>query len=235
MHLPKHPVKRSKDFFKLVRHTPEGEVFISALIVLSFILTILLASLFFFSERSHTIAKVFVLNAFGGRGPAVGLCLWDNWPSLYAFGYNMLLELFNTFLSYSLFVLSVNHYLEYPWLIRFRNRIEKVAIRFEHLIHRYGAIGVFLFVSIPLPMTGPVIGSIMAYFMRFSVRKTMAIVIPGCTVAITAWVFFFNAISGNRQLFIIVMVSFIVIAIIGTLKALPSLIRGGKGESEKQA
>jgi uncharacterized membrane protein len=234
MHIPHHPVQKSKNFLKLVEHTPEGRVFIAFLITASVTIILNLIVLIINQDAGKTMLKVLVVNSMGGRGPAVGLGLMGGLSPLATFAYNMLLELLNLFFAYSLFALSINHYLEFSWLIKIRTKIEQSAHKYEHIISKYGALGVFLFVSLPLPMTGPVMGSVIAHFLRFSTKKIMLIVIPGCIVALASWVAFLTYLSSHKQAFRIFLVIFLIITIVGVLRILPVLIKKSIAIPEKK-
>ncbi len=219
---------RNKNFLFLVRTTPEGRLLLAFFGVAFILIAMLVYNIIYDPVTAAVMSEIVTVNSMGGRGPAVGLCFYAGWAAWQAYLYNVLLETANLFLIYSLFTLSVHHYLEFQWLTRLRNNAEKTAHRFEHWISRYGFWGVMVFVAIPLPFTGPVIGSIIAYFLKFSVKKTLLATIPGFMLSIGVWVLFFNKLQENRTAFMTVFIALIVITLFGLVKILYTMLSGKK-------
>jgi uncharacterized membrane protein len=145
----------------------------------------------------ETLLGAFVAHAFGGRAAGVGLCiaLGINLPITVL--YNLFLEILIVFFTFSLFLISVNHYLNIKFLNKALKNAEKNAHKYKHLISKYGVLGVFVFVLIPLPVTGPVIGSIIAHFLKFSLKKNFLTVFSGTLLAIFLWALFFDYLSSH--------------------------------------
>ncbi len=72
-------------------------------------------------------------------------------------------------------------------LIRDKKKEEQIKEMFEERIHRYGIPGLLLFVCIPFWMTGPVIGSVIGFFLGLRPWVNMFVVLSGTTVASLGW------------------------------------------------
>jgi len=148
-------------------------------------------------KLAQTLVGAFFANAFGGRAAGVGLCIAFKMKPLETIGYNLFFEMLIVFFCYSLFLLSVDHYIKSRFLNKALLNAEKNALKYQDMISRYGWLGVFLFVMIPLPATGPVAGSIIAYFLNFSISRNFICVLSGTLVAIVAWTVFFDFLSSH--------------------------------------
>jgi len=145
----------------------------------------------------RTLLGAFVASALGGRAAGVGLCIAFDMNIFTTILYNIFIEVLVVCFSYAFFLLSINHYLHFRWLKKAIINAENNALKYSNVISRYGWIGIFMFVMIPLPVTGPVVGSIIAYFMNFNLKKNFFTVFSGTLVAIIVWSVFFDFISDH--------------------------------------
>ena len=75
-------------------------------------------------------------------------------------------------------------FLKMNWYSRFFNRfIERARNKLHEKIERWGWLGIAVFVAIPLPVTGAWTGTLGAWVLGLSKRKTMLAVIIGVIVA----------------------------------------------------
>ncbi len=145
----------------------------------------------------RTLLGAFFAHIFGGRAAGVGLCIAFDMNIFKTISYNMFIEVLIVLFSYAFFLLSLDHYFNLKHLNKALKNAEKNALKYRHVISRYGWIGIFMFVMIPLPVTGPVVGSFIAYFLNFNLKKNFIAVFSGTLVAIIAWSFFFNFLSDH--------------------------------------
>lgn len=109
---------------------------------------------------------------------------------------NMLIESIQVLVVYPLFVLSWRHLLEIRALKSFMARIEKVAEARRGILRSYGMVGLFIFVFIPFWMTGPVVGSVMGFFIGLRPWVNMVIVLSATYIAIGVWAVMLHGLSG---------------------------------------
>jgi uncharacterized membrane protein len=144
----------------------------------------------------RTLLGAFVAHTLGGRAAGVGLCIAFNINIYVTILYNMFLEVLIVCFSFSLFLFSFNNqYFRLGFLQKAIKNSERSARKYEEVISRYGWIGIFIFVMVPLPVTGPVVGSFIAYFLCFSLKRNFISVFSGTFIAIVLWSIFFTFLS----------------------------------------
>jgi len=176
-----------------------GKLFIMS--VLLFVLFLAGLGYAFYMDRTlgQTLLGAFFAHALGGRAAGVGLCVAFKMNILVNIFYNMFLEVLIVCFSYSLFSLSMNHYFKSRFLNKALLNAEKNALKYQDVLSRYGWMGVFVFVMIPLPATGPVVGSIIAYFLNFDLKRNFLCIFSGTFVAIVIWTVFFDFLSEHMS------------------------------------
>ena len=163
---------------------------------------------------SRTLGLVFVAHTFGGRAAGIGLCIIAELNSLVTVLYNFYLEVLIVCWTYSLFVLSINNYIKFRGLRLYSLRLERKARRHKDKIANYGWIGLFLFVMVPFPATGPVIGSIIGYLLKFRLWRNFSATFLGTLSAIVIWFVFFDFLEQHLHMIRFVFGGIIVIAVL---------------------
>ena len=198
----------------------EGRVFLSGLL---FSLIFLLLTVYYLAvdiRTGQTLLLAFVAHILGGRAAGIGLCIAFGFSSWVTIAYNMFLEVLIVCFCYSLFVLSFKNYLNCKWLTIASQNAEKQALKHKKVVSRYGWLGIFSFVMIPLPITGPAAGSIIAYFLKFSIKRNFAAVFSGTLTSIVIWTYFFDYIDSHIASFKYVVVVVLLIILIYYFKTL---------------
>ncbi len=89
------------------------------------------------------------------------------------------------------------------------------------LIRRYGPIGLFAFVLLPFPMTGPVVGCAIGFLLRMPVWLNMTMVLSAVYVAVFLRTFLFQRlhswVSAYSPMAALIMVIVIVVVVFGRL------------------
>ncbi len=198
----------------------EGRVFLAGLLF-SVLFIILTAYYLTIDIRTgQTLLLAFVAHTLGGRAAGIGLCIAFGFSSWVTIAYNMFLEVLIVFFCYSLFVLSFKNYLNCKWLTIASRNAEKQALKHKDVVARYGWMGIFAFVMIPLPITGPAAGSIIAYFLKFTIKRNFAAVFTGTLASIIIWTYFFDYLDSHITSFKYVVVVGLLIVIIYYFKTL---------------
>ncbi|MBL8026236.1 MAG: small multi-drug export protein [Fibrobacteres bacterium] len=194
-------MKRLLTIYKKLRALPEGRVLLAFFVLLILSFSIIALGFVQSARTGEALTGVLLFNTFGGRAAAIALCVKENLSFWQTVSYNMLLETLNLFFMYALFVLSYNQAIQIEKfrflrvLKRANENIGKGAEKYRSRIEKFGWIGLFVFVMIPLPVTGPVVGSISGYLMRMSIRKNFSAVIGGCFVSVVIWTKFLHHIQ----------------------------------------
>ncbi|MEA1923040.1 MAG: small multi-drug export protein [Pseudomonadota bacterium] len=219
---PEDKVSDHKDGHRIALYrSGEGRVFLAGLL---FSLIFLLSTTYYLAidiRTGQTLLLAFVAHTLGGRAAGIGFCIAFGFSGWVTIAYNMFLEVLIVCYCYSLFVLSFKNYLKCKWLTIASRNAEKQALKHKDVVARYGWLGIFAFVMIPLPITGPAAGSIIAYFLKFSIKRNFAAVFAGTLASIVIWTYFFDYLDSHIASFkyaVIVVLLIIVIYYFKTLK-----------------
>ena len=162
-------------------------------VFLSLLLIIMIA---FYAVTDFPTAKtlifVFLAHTFGGRAAGIGMCILNDFGALPTIFYNFYIEVLIVCFTYVGFVLSTTNYVRTEWVVNFMSRLAWKAIEQKEKIEPYGWIGIFLFVMAPLPVTGPVVGSIIGYMLRLSLVRNFSATFLGTLTAIIIWFYGFD-------------------------------------------
>ncbi len=172
-------------------------------------------------KMAETLAMAFVAHTFGGRAAGIGLCIMHEFSFFYTVFYNFYLEVLIVCFTYSVFVLSINNYVKLRSVKFYALRLERKARVHKDLIRKYGWIGLFLFVMTPLPVTGPVIGSIIGYLLHFRTLKNFSAVLLGTMAAILLWSGFFDYLEQHLhivQYILLAIVAFVLFSYFKSIK-----------------
>ncbi len=87
----------------------------------------------------------------------------------------------------AVFGLSCRKVFHLPFLQKRFHSIQSDAKRQKKAWARFGVPGIFVFVFIPIPMTGPVVGSLLARFVGLRLWGSVATVVTASIASIAAW------------------------------------------------
>ncbi len=209
-------------------NTTEGRIFLAG-IVLSVLLLMVVG---YFAVVDMKIAKVLVLiflaHTLGGRAAGIGLCIMNNFGPLITICYNFYLEVLIVCFTYSIFVLSVNNYIQIPWLLKMMEKISNNALEQKDKIAAYGWIGIFLFVMAPFFMTGPMIGSIIGYMIRIPLVKNLSATFGGTLTAIIIWFFCFDFMNHQFHVIQYIFAAIVIIVVLSKYKTIKDFLFGIK-------
>lgn len=215
-------IENDHDFFnQMKRRTVDNSIEWSILIASILMSLMFLGALVYYlitdPSLSKTLGLVFIAHTFGGRAAGIGLCIMAELAPWVTVLYNFFLEILIVCWVYSLFVLSINNYLKFRGLRLFSLRLERKARKHKDKIANYGWIGIFLFVMAPFPATGPVIGSIVGYLLKFPVWRNFSAALFGTLTAIVVWFFFFDFLEQNLHVIRFVFGGIIGVAVLSYL------------------
>lgn len=111
-----------------------------------------------------------------------------------------LIALFANLLVFPLFYRVIeffnNHFLKSKW---YRKAAIYLSLRARRktgaVVQKYGAIGLMIFVMIPLPFTGAYIGTIAAYIFKINYKKALLAINIGVLIALTFIILIWPLIS----------------------------------------
>lgn len=177
-------------------------------------------------EMSKTLGLVFVAHTFGGRAAGIGLCILHGLNFYITIIYNFFLEVLIVFFCYSLFVLSITNHIKLRGVKLFALRLERKARKHKEKIANYGWIGLFFFVMAPLPVTGPVMGAIIGFLLKFKIWRNFSATLLGTFFAIVIWTFFFDFLEQHLSIIRYVFLTIVAIVALSYLQTIVQVIRG---------
>jgi len=169
---------------------------------------------------SRVLALVFAAHTFGGRAAGISLCTLNGVSVFWTILYNFYLEVLIVCFTYSLFVLSISNHIKLRGVKLFALRLERKARKYKEKISKYGWIGLFLFVMTPLPVTGPVIGSIIGYLLKMKFVKNFSAILLGTLAAIVVWTLFFDFLEQHLHVIRYVIAGIIVIILLSYINTI---------------
>ena len=206
-------------------HTAEGRI----LILGFFLAAIYLALMGVFIGLEPDTAKVMILvlmaHCVGSRAGGIGICILNGFNPLTTIAYNFYVETLIVCFTYSGFVLSTTNYLKVEWIRRFMSNLALKALEKKEKIQRWGWIGIFSFVMAPLPVTGPVVGSIIGYMLRMKLFSNFTATALGTLSATVIWCFGFDYLQQEFQMIQYVFGVIVVMVLIPYIRPIRRFIR----------
>ncbi len=174
-------------------------------------------------KKAQILTAAFVTHSFGGRAAGVGLCIMAGFTPYLNILYNMYLEVMIVCFIYFLFVYSITNHIRKAWVLNFTANLKETADKNKEKIARYGWFGLFLFVMVPLPFTGPVMGAIIGYLLRMKLFRNFSAVFLGTFSAIVMWVICFEFLEKHLHMIQYFLVAILVIVLFFHFRTLETL------------
>ncbi len=136
-----------------------------------------------------------VAEVTAGRESAIALSLglglpwWITWPLL------AWQDLAIAAIVYPIFRKTLDHYHDSEnRLMRRIRELESAADRHQHWVHRWGPVGLFVFLIVPFLVNGPVIALVVGRLGGLHLRDMVGAVVAGVVVGTGMWVLGFDAL-----------------------------------------
>ena len=91
-------------------------------------------------------------------------------------------------LVYSLWLLLCQRLERFPLLARLRQKVE----RSRSLRSRWNLLGIAIFIWVPFPMTGAVVGALLAHFEGYPPRQVLPVALGSMTAGVVSWTLAFE-------------------------------------------
>ena len=201
---------------------PEGRIFVLGLIIGTLFLCWLGLSRFWLPGKTHLLFAMASICIMFGRIAGMYFGLTAGLPHLVIVTINVFIDTLWVLLLYPLVILSMKNLMIFKIFEKNIERIINVAKSNQAKIKRYGIPGLFFFVLCPLPMTGPVVGGAIGYFMGLRPWVNMAIVLSAAYTMITIWAFILPEIHQRMEahspaISVIFLIVLVVLVLIGRL------------------
>jgi uncharacterized membrane protein len=209
-------------------YTTEGRIFFTGLMLALLLLIIIGHFATIDIETAKTLTLTFFAHTFGGRAAGIGLCIMNGFGATATILYNFYLEVLIVCFTYSLFVLTTNNYIKVLWVTNFIERLAQKAEEQKDKVQAFGWIGLFLFVMLPLPVTGPVMGSVIGYMLKINLFKNFSATGSGTLAAIIVWFYCFDFLEQRFHMIQYVFAGIVILALLSHHKAIKKLLFGNK-------
>jgi uncharacterized membrane protein len=212
--------------------TTEGRILLLGIAVALAGLIIMGVLAFWSPETSQMFGTMTLFNIIFGRAVSMSIGYAGGYGHTFVVPINMWVETVLVLLFYPIFVFSMRKLVVFPKLKKFLDRTNEAAERHYDKVHRYGIIGLFVFVWFPFWMTGPVVGSAIGFLLGFPAWLTMSVVLTGTYIAMIGWAYVMFGIYSKAAIIgpwapVLVIVLLILFVIAGQL-----LSRRGKDQQE---
>jgi len=171
-------------------------------------------------EKAKSLVLAFVAHTFGGRAAGIGLCIISGMNLPGTIIYNFYLEVLIVCFTYSIFVLSLNNYIKFQWVESLTGSLMVKADKHKEQIRKYGWTGIFLFVMIPLPVTGPVVGSTIAYLLKMNLWHNFSAVFLGTLAAIVGWTIGFDFLEPHVHIIQCILIAILLLVLLSYMKTI---------------
>lgn len=209
-------------------NTSEGRIFLTGF-MLSLLLLITIGYFAYIDiETAKTLTLAFFAHTFGGRAAGIGLCMMQGFGPIITIAYNFYLEVLIVCFAYSIFVLTTNNYIRVMWVANLMERLAQKAEEQKNKVQSFGWIGLFIFVMLPLPVTGPVMGSVIGYMLRINLFKNFSATGSGTLAAIIVWFFCFDFLEQRFHVIQYVFAAIVILALLSHRKAIIKFFAGKK-------
>ena len=144
---------------------------------------------FWSPQTSRMIGAMSFTNIVFGRAVSISIGYAGGHGHALVVLVNIWVETVLVLLFYPVFVFSMQKLVVLPKLKQFIERTRSTAEHHRVKVHRYGIIGLLIFVWFPFWMTGPVVGSAIGYLLGFPAWLTVSVVLASTYLAMGGWAY----------------------------------------------
>ena len=213
-----------KKLFSLIHENwgLESKILLIGILLILLYLVALLVFLWMGNGYFDKLLSVGFTSLVFGRAAGISLALALEVDFAWAMVINIYIENALVLVVYPLFVWSVQGISTFKGGKKFFDSINKMAIKYEKPINKYGIFGLFVFVWLPFWMTGPIVGAAIGYFMKLKVWVNLLVVLGGTNIAIFCWGYLLSHLDSNFKYFgentiWVLLGVFISLALLGTI------------------
>lgn len=145
-------------------------------------------------EQGRAMAIGLSAELLTGREGGLPAALQAGYHPMLAWETSVLQDFGTAFLGYPVFLYALHRYYDRDvYLMRRLRRIEQKAAQHQGYVHRWGPLGIAVFMLIPFLVNGPFIGLVLGRLTGIHTRDLLAPVIVATIVVAGAWTFFVDA------------------------------------------
>lgn len=199
----KHHLKASsfRKFGATLLSSQEGHIFLTGLLLSVFYLLWLAVNELWYPRQAHVFVAMTITHVLFGRAAGMSFGYTVGFGHAVVIPMNLVIETIQVLLFYPLFVFSWRQLLIINRLKNMMDRMHQAAQAHQGMIHRYGLIGLFVFVWIPFWMTGSAIGCVIGFLLSLRPWLTVGVVLGGAYMAIISWAFLLRELHDRASEF----------------------------------
>ena len=220
---------------KFLINTIEGRVLVTGFLFTVLFFVFVAIGIVQGEPNAKVAVVVFLTHCVGSRAGGIGLCILNGFDPVTTIALNFYLECLIVCYTYAVFVLSTSGIFKAAWIKKAMGKLKEKAEEKKEKIERWGWIGIFAFVMAPLPVTGPVVGTIIGYMIRMRLFSNFSAAGLGTLTAIVAWCYGFDFLEHRFAMLQYVFGAICVIIIIPYLKPLKKFIDFLRHEHEHES
>lgn len=218
---------------KFLLNTIEGRVLMTGFLLTALFFAFVIIGIIQGVPGAKIAFVVFLTHCVGSRAGGIGLCILNDFDPFTTIALNFYSECLIVCYTYASFALSTSGIFKAAWIKSSMGKLKEKADEKKEKIKNWGWIGIFAFVMAPLPVTGPVVGTIIGYMMRMRLFSNFSAAGLGTLTAIVAWYYGFNFLEHRFAMLQYVFVAICVVIIIPYLKPLKKFIDSLRHESDE--
>lgn len=172
----------------------EGQIWFAGLMLWALLLVEVVAAWLADARVGRGMAIGIAAEIVFGREGGIPVALQGGVPRFLVFQTSATQDIASALVIYPLFLLALHHWHERDnYLMRRVRRIEAVAARHETYVHRWGPLGIAVFMLMPFVVNGPMVGLIVGRLAGIYTRHVLPAVVIATVISAAAWTFFFDA------------------------------------------
>ncbi len=218
---------------KFLLNTIEGRILVTGFLLTALFLVFVVIGIIQGTPGAKIAFLVFITHCVGSRAGGIGLCILNDLGPVTTIALNFYFECLIVCYTYASFVLSTSGIFKAAWIKTSMRTLKEKAEEKKNKIKRWGWIGIFAFVMAPLPVTGPVVGTIIGYMIRMRRFSNFSAAGLGTLTAIVAWYYGFDFLQDRFAMLQYVFVAICVVIILPYLKPLKKFINSLCQESNE--
>jgi len=218
---------------KFLLNTIEGRILVTGFLLTALFLVFVVIGIIQGTPGAKIAFLVFITHCVGSRAGGIGLCILNDLGIVTTIALNFYFECLIVCYTYASFVLSTSGIFKAAWIKKSMRTLKEKAEEKKDKIKRWGWIGIFAFVMAPLPVTGPVVGTIIGYMIRMRLFSNFSAAGLGTLTAIVAWYYGFDFLEDRFAMLQYVFVAICVVIILPYLKPLKKFINSLCQESNE--
>lgn len=185
-------------------------------------------------EQGKALWQMVLVEFFAGREAGIPIALGADVPRWLVAQVSATQDIGVVCLAYPLFLRLMHRFrASERWLMVRLRRIQADAEAHRGLVHRWGGIGIFLFMLVPFLVNGPLVGAVAGRLTGMKTTDLAVPVIAATVVAAVAWTYFYDGIlwlTGDIAWLPWVLTGVILALVLGSLIVRETLeIRRGEG------